>query len=234
LTLQFGTLSFSGVKTLIFAAIVVAGWIGHVSSASAQIMIDGFLNNTVNVVAPGSPNSVITNNIDGTEIDRQISVQATETFSIESTVLDGVLIVDASGPGEGSASAEIAYLGFEIDLGDNTFFEFTVGKVVGTPVLALILEDTSATQISGAMELTPTDTTQSFFLDLTQFAGYTPGFASHLNSITVIIGGGEEFFFVEGESFQFTSIPEPSAALLVAAGGLALVWRRRPFGTSPR
>ena len=214
-------------KVLVACAALIAGTLADLPSASAQILIDGFLDDTIDVISPGSPSSVITNDIDDSNISREISVEASGSFSIVSTVDAGFLIIDASGPDTGTANAEIDYLGFVTNLSNNTFFEFTVSKVVGTPLLGLILGDDSFGQISGAILLTPTETGTSYFLDITQFAGYTTGFGSELDSIQVLIGDTNANFFVQGNSFQFTSVPEPSSALLCAAGIAGVSFRRR-------
>jgi hypothetical protein len=209
------------------SAVLLAGMLAGASPASAQIIIDGFLNNTGDVSTPPSPNSVITNDIDGTNIDRQIIVEAAGELSILATVLDGFLVIDATGEGSGSASVEMDYLDFVINLSDNTFFEFDVSKVVGTPTLGLILGDANLGQITGGILLNPTDTPQSIFLDITQFAGYAPGFGSELNSVQILIGGADAGFFVQGDSFNFSAVPEPSSGLLLAAGLSIAAFRRR-------
>lgn len=207
------------------ACVVTFGALG--TSAGAAILIDGFLDDTPDLVAPGSPSSDITENIDGGIIDREIVVEASGAFSIVTTVLDGFLVIDAGGATAGSASAELEYLGFVFDLGANTFFAFTTEKITGAPVLGLILQDATAGQISGGVQLNPSDTGQSFFLDLTTFSGYTPGFGSQVNSVLVVIGDADQDFFVQGVSFQFTAVPEPSSAALVACTAMLMARRRR-------
>lgn len=205
---------------------LVAGLLSVPCPASAQILIDGFLDSTSEVTAPEPPSSVITDI--GNGMDRQISVQATGAFSIVSQVLAGVFVVDAGGDGDpGTANVQIDYLGFEIDLSDHTFFQLDVSKIVGTPTLVVLLGDADFGQIAGSTVLQSTDTTQSLFLDITQFDNYAPGFGSKLNSIQVVIGGGNAAFFVEASSIQFSTVPEPSSGLLTAAGVLAAAARRR-------
>ncbi len=200
--------------------------LGQASSLEAQIIIDGFLNNTVNVVAPGSPASVLTNNIDGTTIDRQLSVQATGSLSIVSTVIDGVFVLDAGGTDSGTANAQLLYLGYVIDLGANTFFQFTINKVVGTPILGLILGNSSEVSLSGGIQLVASNVTNSYFLDITQLTGYTPAFGATLDSIEIFIGSANQNFFVEGELIQFNSVPEPSVVMLLGFGLFGLAARR--------
>lgn len=196
--------------------------------ASAQILLDGFLDNTFLVSTTQPPSSVITNNIDGTQIDRQISVSATGPYSIVSQVLDGVFVADAGGTPPGTADVEIEYLGFLLDLGANTFFEFSTDRIAGTPLLGLILNDANLGQISGGLQLGPVTSTTVFSIDLTQFVGYTAGFGSALNSVRVFLGTSNEAMFVEANSFSFSPVPEPSAFLLVGLGLLpGLLARRR-------
>ncbi|MFZ4683173.1 MAG: PEP-CTERM sorting domain-containing protein [Terrimicrobiaceae bacterium] len=212
------------IASLAAIVFIMAGCSGNLH---AQFLLDGFLNDTIEVFAPGSPSSVITNNIEFTTIDRQISVEAAGTFSIVSTVTSGVLVVDAGGSGSGSASAQLEYLGFNVDLGSDTYFQFTVSKVVGTPIAGLILQNSAATVLSGGVQLTPTNTTTSFFVDITQLAGYTPAFGQSLNSVTLVIGGADQDFFVEGNSIQFSSVPEPSIMVLTGLGLVPFVFGRR-------
>lgn len=219
-------------RSIAIPAIILAASLGTSASLPAQILIDGFLDATTNVVAPGSPSSVITNNIDASVIDRQISVQATGALSIVSTVLDGVLVVDAGGSGTGTANAQLEYLGFVLDLGGNTFFEFTVNTVSGAPIVGLTIQNSSNDVLSGGFQLTPGNTTTSYFLDITQLSGYTPDFGSQLNSVLVFIGGADQAFFVEGASIQFNSVPEPSALTLAGLALLPGVLRRRPKNRS--
>lgn len=196
------------------------------TGAAAQILIDGFLDDTVEVSAPNPPDSVVTFNIDGTSIDRQISVEAGGDFSIVSQVLDGVFVVDAGGTGSGSANVQIEYLGFLFDIGTNTFFQFSTDRVIGTPELGLILTDNVYGQISGAILLSPVTTTTVFSLDITGFSGYVPGFGSSLNGITVFIGAANAEFFAEANSFEFSPVPEPSSAILILAALPLLLGRR--------
>jgi len=209
----------------IFAALLfsLALW---PTGAAAQILLDGFLNDTSEVTAPAPPSSEVTLNIDGTQIDRQISVEAADNFSIVSQVLDGVFVVDAGGVGSGSANVQVEYLGFVFDIGPNTFFQFSTNRVIGTPEFGLILTDAALGQLSGAILLSPVATATTFTLDITSFAGYTPGFGSALNGVTVFIGDANEAFFAEGNSFEFSPVPEPATLLLAALGALVILWRR--------
>lgn len=187
------------------------------TGVSAQILLDDFLDDTGAVAYPAPPNSAVSFDIEGTEIDRLVSVQAAGTFSIVGEVLGGGFVVDASGPGSGSAEAQFEYLGFLFDLGTLTFFQFSTNHIEGTPVLGLILTDSALGQISGNLQLGPVTSETVFSLDLTQFAGYTPGFGAALNSVNVLISDSDQSFFVEGNSFSFSPVPEPSAVFLVVA-----------------
>jgi hypothetical protein len=68
--------------------------------------------------------------------------------------------------------------------------------------------------------------TTSYFIDVTQLTGYTPGFGATLNSIEIFIGAANQDFFVEGEIIQFNSVPEPTAAVLAGMGLVCLATRR--------
>ncbi len=209
-----------------FLAAVITVLVLAPTGASAQFLLDGFLDDTGAVTFPDPPNSVITFNIDGTEVDRQISVEAAGTFSIVSEVLDGAFVVDANGPGSGSANAQVEYLGFLVDLGSDTFFQFSADLVEGTPVLGLLLNDNTLGQISGGLQLGPVTTETVFTLDITQFTGYVPGFGSALNGVTIFFGAADQSFFVDGTSFSFSPVPEPSSIFLVAAALPVLLGRR--------
>jgi hypothetical protein len=148
-------------------------------------------------------------------------------MSIVSTVIDGVFVVDAGSTGSGTANVRLEYLGFVIDLGTNTFFEFTINKVVGTPILGLILQNSAEVSLSGGIQLVASNVTTSYFIDVTGLTGYTPGFGETLDSIEILIGAANQDFFVEGEIIQFNSVPEPTSALLAGIGLLGVAARRR-------
>lgn len=219
-------------RLITFSIITFLWMLGSASFLHAQIQIDNFFDDTADLVAPGSPSSEITNNIEGSGFDREIFVQSGGAFSIISTVTSGVLVVDAGGSGSGSASATFEYLNLPsggLDIGANTFFQLNVGKVIGSPLVGLELTSEAAPgdTLTGAVQLIATDNPLSFYIDLTQLSGYSPAFVAQLDSITFFIADSDEDFFVEGNSVQFTSVPEPGTCALLAAGLSLLAWRKR-------
>jgi hypothetical protein len=210
---------------------VAAAFLGLMTAARAQIQIDDFFFPTSLLQATaGNPVFQDTSlTIDGDASTRRLTATAAGTFALD-TEIDGTSwIIDGGGPGAGSADAEVEYLGFSLNLGTNYYFEFAVNKVVGTPVLGVILQNTGAgLQLSDGAQLTPTTNGYSVFFDVRNMSGYNTNFLSGVDDIQVFVGAADQPLFVDAAFIQFSPVPEPSTwALLAAAGGLMVLGVRR-------
>lgn len=211
--------------------VVAAALLGLATAARAQIQIDTFFNATGLLQATaGNPSFEPTPlTIDGFNATRLLTANAAGTFSLD-TEIDGTSwIIDGSGPGTGSANAEVEYLGFDLNLGTNYYLEFAVNRVIGTPILGVILNNNAAgLQLAAGAQLTPTTNGYSVFLDVRDMAGYTTNFLNGLDDIQILVGAADQPLFVDAAFIQFSPVPEPSTwALLAATGGLALFAARR-------
>jgi len=200
-------------------------------AARAQIQIDTFFN-TTSLLSATNGGSVFEDTamvIDGTPSTRRVTASVGGTFSLATQVIGTGWVIDGSGPGAGSANAEAEYLGFSLNLGTNYFFEFAVNQVFNTPVLGVILQNTSQSlTLSAGVPLTPTTNGYSVFIDVRTLSGYNASFLNGVDDISVFVADSDQDFFVEAADIQFSPVPEPSTwALLAAAGCLAAVAARR-------
>jgi hypothetical protein len=222
----------ANLRRIIILTVVVS--FGLPAGVHAQITIDTFFN-TTSLLTATNDGSVFEDTpmvIDGDPSTRRVTASVGGTFSLATQVIGTGWVIDGSGPGAGSANAEAEYLGFTLNLGTNYFFEFAVNQVFNTPVLGVILQNTSQSlTLSTGVPLTPTTNGYSVFIDVRTLAGYTPAFLDGVNDISVLVGAGDQDFFVEAANIQFSPVPEPSTwALFAAAAGLTAVVARRRQG----
>lgn len=205
------------------------------TGAGAQIVVDPFFVPTSLLEAtPGNPVFEDSPLVIGSfNAGRRLTASAQGLFVIDTEINGTNLIVDGgrsnpNDPNQGSADIILDYEGFSLNLGSNVFFEFQVNEVIGTPILGLILTNTSVGSIlSAGASLTPTNSGYSIFIDIRTLNNFTPAFLNGIDEIQVLIGDTNEEFFVVGQLIQFSPVPEPSTAALLAVAGVWLFACRR-------
>jgi hypothetical protein len=204
-------------------------WVAGAGLLPAQIVIDTFFVETSLVSASGGNSSFEDSvvEIDGGNATRRLTASATGSFAMDTESIGTALVVDGGGTVPGTANAELEYLGYSLNLGENFFFEINVDRVVGTPTLGIFLTNTTAniTLTTGA-ELLASTNGYSVFFDVRQLSGYTSAFLNGVDDITVFFGDGDQDFFVEADYIQFSPVPEPSTLAMLGLGVLGWMARR--------
>jgi hypothetical protein len=206
--------------------------------ARADVLIDGFVDAAGPLSTGGTTfveGSVYLQDDDPVQIypaQRVLQLQAGGGFGGYVDIYGDTLIVNG-GPDSGSTgytSFTAVYDGFNFDLGDNYYFQFTTEQVTGSPLLVIELSSgvTSET-VTGDIQLSPSEN-GIFTIDISQLSNFSPSFVSQFNGLTITMYSNEAFS-VAGESFAFSStVPEPSTALLLTAGMAFFTLRRRQSG----
>ncbi len=172
----------------------------------------------------GSANSTITI---GSQVDVQRQIQ-------ESVILAGAAAVSVSG-GNYSLTAtdaqdttnSLAYSNFTIDATAQHFLRFDFNQVQGLDQLLLSLGSGALPVVDDVFSVPDSAGPTSFFIDLSLIPEWTPGFASGVDSVTILFGSGSDNLSVNLSEISFTSIPEPSTVALMLAGLAAFAVRRR-------
>ena len=218
-------------KLLCAPLVVLLFLIGSLSVASAQseILIDGFLDEAGPLSTSGTTTAqgtVYFQDFDPEQdfpVQRTLTVAAGGEYGMFVLVEYNSLIINGGpdGGSTGNATFTAEYLGFDFDFSGNDYFQFVTNEVSGSAVMAVELFSgiTSAT-VLGLVELTPSNGA-TFSLNLTELTNYSPTFMSELNGITVMIYHDTQFS-IQGQAFQFSSIPEPSTYALLALSGVGL------------
>jgi MYXO-CTERM domain-containing protein len=137
---------------------------------------------------------------------------------------DGV----ASIAGANGGQIGFSYSDFEIFAVDQMFLRIDFEGVSNVDQLAIELRTANGLPAIGGFFSIPNSLNPpTFLIDLSLLSGYSEEFMAGVNEVFIIFGSTQPAWVAEISEIAFTSVPEPSAALLAMASLAGLALRRR-------
>ncbi len=203
---------------------------GLVNPAVIDTVVDTFTTAPAVLTAANSTNSSYAagfGNVGGFSANRDAVVEAVAGTDIQLAITNG----SASGVtlGSGQVLASLFYTGFQLNAPEQKFLRLDFAQTENLDMLAVAIDSTKGNlNIADMLAVPDSGTPFSYYIDLTQFSGFTPEFMNGVNELAIVFGSSQSGSFYTVDEIAFTSVPEPATwMLLVPAVVAAAAFARR-------